>query len=60
MKIRRKDKETDEDLLKLYSNVYSAFTNNGYVADADSITGFSEDQVQLRDLLTQTDLTRFA
>lgn len=51
--------KTQKEIAALFGKVYSAFTNNGYVTDAESPTGFSLERVQINDLLTQPDLTRF-
>jgi len=45
--------------LQIFRRVYSAFTNNGYVVDDESPTGFSDEPMLINDLLVQADLTRF-
>jgi len=47
------------DMAKTYDTVYSAFTNAGYVRDNESITGWSHDAFNIKDLVTTPDLVRF-
>jgi len=48
-----------KDAVQTISNLYSCFTNNGYIEDSNSITGYSEDRIEIKDLVTLPDLTRF-
>ena len=48
-----------KDTIKTIADVYSCFTNNGYVEDSTTITGLSEDSMAIKDLMVLPDITRF-
>ena len=54
-----------KDAVMAISDIYSMFTNNGYIADSESPLGFRGDnqgipqRMVMQDLLTLPDMTRF-
>lgn len=46
-------------MIKTIEDVYSCFTNNGYVNDSTTLNGLSEDGMTIKDLLVLPDITRF-
>lgn len=48
-----------KDEAQEFSKYYSAFTNSGYIRDEESVTGWSDEPMQVEDLLTLPDATRF-
>jgi hypothetical protein len=49
----------ERNVIRDFSGVYSMFSNNGYVEDEDTPTGWSDERFEVNDLLLQPDLTRF-
>lgn len=46
-------------MIKTIEDVYSCFTNNGYVNDSTTLNGLSEDGMTIKDLMVLPDITRF-
>lgn len=46
-------------MVKTVADLYSCFTNNGYVSDSTTLNGLSNEPAIIQDLLVTPDITRF-